>query len=88
MGLLSLLLSCVGVVGATVDKGEGEAGGSTGMETGGVSPSRSCWSVRMACILLGGASWTLVMASVRRLVAAMILSVDVMVGIGMAWCLK
>ncbi len=30
MGLLSMSSSCVGVVGVTVGKGEGEAGGSTG----------------------------------------------------------
>jgi hypothetical protein len=80
--------SCVGVVGETVDKGVGEAAGSKGTGTGGILPSRSCWSVRMACILLGGASWMPVMASVRRRVAAMILSMDVMVGAGMVWCLK
>ncbi len=88
MGSSSMLLSCVGVVVATVGKGEGEAGGLMGMGTGGVLPSKSCWSVRMACILFGGASWMLVMASVRRCVVATILSVDVIVGTGMAWCLN
>ncbi len=88
MDLSSMTSSCVSVVGATVDEGEGEAGGSMGTGTGGVSPSGSCRSVRMACILSGGASWMPVMASVRMCVAATILSVDVMVGMGIAWCLK
>jgi hypothetical protein len=88
MGLSSMLSSCVSMVGATVDEGEGEAGGLTGMGTGGVLLSRSCQSVRMACILLGGASWMPVIASVRRRMVAMILSVDVMVGTGIVWCLK
>ncbi len=76
------------MVGANAGKGEGETGGSMGMGTGGVLPSRSCWSVRMTCILLWGASWMPVMASVRIQVTAMILPVDVMVGMGMVWCLK
>jgi hypothetical protein len=57
------LSSCVSVVGATVGEGKGEAGGLTGTGTSGVYPSRSCQSVRMACILLGGASLMPVMAS-------------------------
>jgi hypothetical protein len=85
MGSSSMLPSCVGMVGAPFGEGEGESGGSTGTGTNGVFPSRSCWSVRMACILLGVASWMLVMASVRICVAATILSMDVMVGMGMAW---
>jgi hypothetical protein len=88
MGLLSMLSSCVSVVGVNVDKGEDEAGGSTGTGTGGILPSRSCRSVRMACTLPGGAYWMPVIASVRRCMAAMILSVDGMVGMGIAWCLK
>jgi hypothetical protein len=48
MGSLSMSSSCLGVVGVTVGKGEVEAGGSTGMGTGGVLPSRSCQSVRIA----------------------------------------
>jgi hypothetical protein len=88
MGLLSILSSYVGMVGAPVGEGEGEAGGLTRTGTGGVLLSSSCWSVRIACILLGGASWMPVMASVRICVAEKILSVDVMVRTGMAWCLK
>ncbi len=76
------------MVGASFGGGEGEAGGLMGMGTGGVLPSSSCWSVRMDCILLGGASWTPVMASVRECEVATILSVNVMVGTGMVWCLK
>jgi hypothetical protein len=87
MGLLSMLSSWVSVVGVTVGKGEGEAGGSTGTGTGDVLPSRTYWNVRIAYILLGGASWTPVMTCVRICVAATILSKDVMVGTGMVWCL-
>ncbi len=84
MGLSSMSSSCVGVVGAPIGEGEGEAGGSTGTGTGGVLLSSSCRSVRMACILLGATSWTPVMASMRIRVAVTILSMDVMVGTGMA----
>jgi hypothetical protein len=58
------------------------------MGTGGVLPSRSCRSVRMAYISLGGAFWMPGMASVRIPFAGTILSIDVMVGTSMAWCLK
>jgi hypothetical protein len=88
MGSSSMLSRCVDVGGAPLGEGEGEAGGSTRTGTGGILPSSSCQCVRMACILLGVASWTPVMASVRIHVVATILSVDVMVGKGMAWSLK
>jgi hypothetical protein len=88
MGSSTMSLSCVGLVCVPVGEGEGEAGGSMGTGIGGVLPSRSCWSVRMAYISLGCASWMPVMGSVRICVAARIQSMDVMVGTCMVWCLK
>ncbi len=45
-GFIVHVVELCGMVGATVGKGEGEAGGSTGTGTSGVLPSRSCRSVR------------------------------------------
>ena len=78
-------LSMMGVMGGGGWVG---GGGSMGTDCGGVSPRRSNQRFSMACSLVGGDSWAPLMADVSAWVAAMMWLVAVMVGTGIAWCLK
>jgi hypothetical protein len=64
------------------------SGRSMGTGCGGFSPRRSKWRLSMAWSSFGGDSWVPLMAAVSARVAAMMRSVAVIGGTGIAWCLK